>query len=158
MTDSTEAALVYRCGAEFLILTQSRTDVGMWVMEPGEIRDCGAEMEAEELGGLLDAALAASRTGIEHPDLSTLNHHFDPILRRVHARTMSQFNAQSALLVVQRRCSVYTLEPNLFRGRGAGFTPIDGARRELELISHGDVGEAVRAAFAVIDSTHEGAR
>jgi hypothetical protein len=85
-------ATLYRRAGALLIHASSRTTAGAWVLEPPCLR-IAEDASADELGAMVRAALAGSRSGIPLPQLGPSL--FAPMLQLAGVKTWNTF-AKSA--------------------------------------------------------------
>jgi len=147
MTGSKQSVSVYEIDEVLVILTFSRTDVGVWVMDP-DFDVVPISTPTASLGEAVTRALDASHSPKPHPTNDEMMASWRKVLRRVGVRSTPEFNRRARVVEVSRRGEVYSFVAQESPGPRRGFVPKSDATTERTSPAAEEVGQAVFESLA----------
>jgi len=137
--------IVERRDGAFFLASYSKTVPGFWVMNGWVCRlEDGAPDET--LGVAVDRGLESSKTDVEAPPRNVNS--ATPLLELAGVRSFAAYMQGALSVGITREGETVTIEPTRNEGPRGGFTSLPDRVQVMQQPSRGDLGKAIREAFA----------
>lgn len=137
-------ATAYRRKGHFFVHASSRTTDGVWILTEPCVK-LSEDCSDRDLGAAARAAVAASRTGVPHPQ--TWSGLLDPLLRQAGVKTWSAFAKTATCAEIEEDGGKASVIPTRNLGVDEGFQPIPAKAEIVDLDAAEALGASVRRAL-----------
>src|SRR5262249_55881027 len=128
----------------FFVHASSRTTDGVWILTEPCVK-LSEDCSDRDLGAAARAAVAASRTGVPHPQ--TWSGLLDPLLRQAGGKTWSAFARTATGAEIEEDGGKASVIPTGNLGVDEGFQPIPAKAEIVDLDAAEALGASVRRAL-----------